>query len=291
MSVISELQQLGGVARVSQLQRLGVSRHFLRQAMQSGLVRSVRRGWVALHDADPALLFAARSGTVLSCVTQAKRLGLWVLQEEQPHLATVHPNAHVSRGVGKIHWAQPVLRRDPNALIDPIENVLVLAAQCQPFEAALALWESAVNTRMVDLRALAELPLRAKARELLHHCQPYADSGLETFVRVRLQWLRVSIEPQSWLLGHRVDFLIAGWLVLQIDGGHHVGAQRSSDIRHDAELLLQGYQVIRCSYEQVVHRWPEVQGLVQRALARGPRYRVHAPASARTAEISARSEL
>ncbi len=77
------------------------------------------------------------------------------------------------------------------------------------------------------------------------------------------------IRPQAWVAGHRVDFLIGERLVLQIDGGHHVGRQRRSDIAHDARLMLLGYHVIRVDYVQVVDRWHEVSGLVQRAVAQG----------------------
>ncbi|HYP73948.1 MAG TPA: DUF559 domain-containing protein, partial [Microbacterium sp.] len=69
--------------------------------------------------------------------------------------------------------------------------------------------------------------------------------------------------------GHRVDFLIGARLILQIDGGTHVGAQRDSDIRHDAQLMLLGYHVIRVGYDQVVGRWHEVQDLIMRAVAQG----------------------
>lgn len=269
MAVHEHLRNFGGVAPVSRLFDRGASRHRLRQELERGEIIAVRRGWVALPDADPQLLLAATTGTVLSCITQAKRLGLWVLREETPHLAAPHPHAEVIDRRGRIHWAQPVLPRDPVSLVDPIQNVLGLVAACRPYEEALATWESALNAGLVDLPALTRLPYRGRARRVLETCQPYSDSGLETFVRERLRWLRVSIEQQSWLHGHRVDLLIAGWLVLQIDGGHHVGAQRDADIRHDAELMLRGYVVIRCSYEQVVHRWPEVQSLIQRALARG----------------------
>ena len=265
----SMLRQLGGVAPVSKLVDLGVSRYHLKLEVKAGTIRSVRRGWVALPEADPQLLLAASTGTLLTCITQAKRLGLWVLREDAPHLAAPHPHSEVKDHRGVIHWAQPVLQREPGVLFDPVENVLDIVGMCQPFEIALAVWESALHAKLVDLQSLAYLSYRGRSRRLLEESQPYSDSGLETFVRVRLQWLRVPIEPQAWIHGHRVDFLIDGWLVLQIDGGHHVGAQRTEDIRHDAELMLRGYQVIRCSYEQVVHRWPEIQGLIQRALARG----------------------
>ncbi len=79
----------------------------------------------------------------------------------------------------------------------------------------------------------------------------------------------MSIRSQVWLNGHRVDFLIGERLVLQIDGGHHVDAQRIKDNRHDAELRMCGYTVIRVGYAQVMHHWPEVHELLTRAVARG----------------------
>ena len=74
---------------------------------------------------------------------------------------------------------------------------------------------------------------------------------------------------QIWIAGHRVDTLIGDRLVVQIDGAHHVGAQRSEDIRHDAELRLMGYTVIRVSYTQIMFEWHMVQDLIMRAVAQG----------------------
>src|SRR5690606_34658000 len=71
-----------------------------------------------------------------------------------------------------------------------------------------------------------------------HRSDPFADAGTETYLRSRLRWLKLRILIQIWVAGHRVDALIGDRLVLQIDGKHHVGAQRSEDIRHDAELRL-----------------------------------------------------
>lgn len=76
------------------------------------------------------------------------------------------------------------------------------------------------------------------------------------------------IRAQTWIAGHRVDALIGDRLVLQIDGVSHV-EQRSEDIRHDAELRLMGYHVIRVSYTQMMFEWAMVQDLIMRAVAQG----------------------
>lgn len=123
----------------------------------------------------------------------------------------------------------------------------------------MAIWESALNKELVTREALERLPLRPAARELLAECTPFSDSGLESYVKHRVRALRLSLVAQAWILGHRVDFLIERWIVLQIDGGTHVGRQQDSDNRHDAKLQANGYTVIRVSYRQVTSNWPEVQ--------------------------------
>lgn len=274
MSVVAHLRSLDGVGLSTALFARGYSRHTIAKAVESGQVIRPRKGWVALREADPALVTAARRGVILTCITQAKRLGLWVLEESDPHLAARSPNAHPKPGTGTIHWSAPVKPRAPGALVDSIENVIALVAQCRPQEEAKATIESALNKRLVDMQRLEALPYSAAVRDVLATVTPFSDSGLETYVKERLRWFQVSVKAQAWLHGHRVDFLIGKRLVLQIDGGHHVGPQRNTDNRHDAELMLRGYRVIRVSYRDVVYAWPETQDLIMSAIAQG----VHAPA-------------
>ncbi|UJP10934.1 DUF559 domain-containing protein [Microbacterium sp. KUDC0406] len=261
---------LGGVARVSTLRDNHVSRHDVGLALGVGALDRVRQGWVADPSADRMLVEAARHGVVLSCVTQAKRMGLWVHDEEsEPHWA-----ADPRSGGGKpehvhMHWARPLIPRHPDALEDPIENVLALVADCQPHEQALATWESAMNQKLVSREALTRLPLKRVARDLLAEAIPFADSGLETYLRTRLHWLGLPLRFQIWIAGHRTDLLIGDRLILQIDGATHTGTQRNEDIRHDAELRLMGYHVIRVGYRQIMDEWHVVQDLIMRAVAQG----------------------
>ncbi|MBA8814972.1 very-short-patch-repair endonuclease [Microbacterium halimionae] len=269
-AVAEEVRRCGGVVRGSRLLRLGHSKHTIAAAVHAGIVQRVRRAWVATPDADAHLLAAARAGVILSCVTQAERLGFWSLYEGAPHVAAHAHAGHVDTAPGTtVHRSLPIVPRHPEALADPIENVLVLVAACQPYESALVIWESALRDGAVDILTLGRLALPPAARKLMADASPFSDSGLETIVCSRLRWLNLPIVPQAWIAGHRVDFLIGDRLVLQIDGGHHVGAQRTSDNRHDTELMLRGYQVIRVGYAQVMHDWPRVQDTIMRAIAQG----------------------
>jgi very-short-patch-repair endonuclease len=268
-AVVKAVRRSGGVVRSRSLIRAGHPERAIAAAVVEGELHRTRRVWIALPDADPAVVRAASAGVVLSCITAAVRQGLWVLAADGEHVAAPPHAGRISLPGAHIHRAAPLIPRHPDALVDPIENVLALVADCQPFEAALAVWESALRKGLVEAPALARLPLRARAREILDAAAPYSDSGLETFVVPRLRWLRVRIVPQAWIRGHRVDFLLGDRLILQIDGGTHVGAQREQDVRQDAELMLLGYHVIRVGYAQVVNDWPAVQALVMRAIAQG----------------------
>ncbi|WP_193596165.1 endonuclease domain-containing protein [Microbacterium sp. YJN-G] len=264
------VRALGGVARVRTLHGQHVSRHDIDLAIHAGLLARVRNGWVAEPTADRMLVDAARHGAVITCVTQAKRLGLWAHDPEpRLHWGVTPGSAGGKPAHVQVHWARPLVPRHPDALEDPIENVLALVADCEPREQALATWESALNQRLVTRDALERLPLKTRTRALLRDAVPFADSGLETYLRERLRWLRLHLTFQVWIAGHCVDLLIGDRLVLQIDGATHTGEQRDADIRHDAELMLMGYRVIRVGYWQVMEQWHLVQDQILRAVAQG----------------------
>lgn len=270
LAVLEAVRVGGGVMRGTALVARGHTHRTIRALVDENLLIRIRRVWVALPDAEPLAVAAAREGVVVSCVTQARRLGVWVLGNEPPHVAaSPHgPSPHVAVGT-VVHWAHPVVPRHPDVLFDEVENVLALAIACQPEEHARAIVESALRQRVIDRSAALRLPFDATALAMIESASPWSDSGLETFFLGRLRWLRLPITVQVWIAGHRVDVLIGERLVVQIDGGHHVGAQRDADIAHDAALMLMGYHVIRVSYTQIVHRWHEVQDRVMRAVAQG----------------------
>lgn len=276
---VAQVRRRGGVARTVALNRSGVGRREVERLVAHGQLVRIRRGWVATADADSTLVACAQSNVVLTCVTQARRLGLWVFADDaRCHVAAPSHSGRAPTATAIVHWAQPVVPRHPDALVDSIENVLAAVAACQPFESALAVWESALRQGLVRRELLARLALPACARRLLAQAEVWSDSGLETFVVPRLLWLGLPLRRQIWIHGHRVDLLIGDRLVLQIDGGHHVGAQRVEDNAHDAALMLLGYHVIRVGYGQIIDGWPDVQELIMRAIAQGLHRAPGAPA-------------
>lgn len=270
MEPIGELQRRGGVARVGALREAGVSEYALRGAKSRGEIRTVRRGWVALPDADADVMGAIAQGVLLSCVTVAERRGLWVPERSPIHVVAPPHAARVAvHSSVVVHWSAPVVPRPPDVIEDGLVNALVLISRCQPFETALIIWESAMNKGLIDSTWLRQFVLPPAARRLLECARPFADSGLETIFIHRLRWMGVRMLPQAWVHGHRVDLLIGDRLVIQIDGATHTGRQRTNDIAHDAQLTLRGYHVLRFSYEQIMERWSEVQSVIMEAVAQG----------------------
>lgn len=268
--MLGDVRAAGGVVRSATLVARGHRPRTIAGLVAQRALLRIRRVWVALPDADPLAQAAARAGVVVSCVTQAQRLGLWVLDDHRHHVAAPPGGANVRVATGTVvHWARPLVPRAPGDLFDRVENVLALMASCQSDEAVRVVVDSALQKGVVQREALLRLPLSAHLRGLVETATPWADSGLETLFVVRLRWMRLPVRVQIWISGHRVDVLIGDRLVVQLDGGHHVGAQRTADIRHDAELMMLGYHVIRVGYDQVVNHWPEVQTVIMQAVAQG----------------------
>ena len=270
MYLETALRQYNGVLPTRVLRDAGYSYARLQQLCAEKRLVRVRRGWLAAPRAAPELVLAAQNAGVLTCVTQARRLGLWTTAPDRAvHLGLDHGAKRPAvRGL-RLHWHAPIMPRDPYLVEDPLINVLAMVARCLAFEDALAVWDSAINKKLIQLTELQRFPLSGVARQLVREVTPYSDSGLESFVKLRLKRFRLKICAQAWLLGHCVDLLIGERLVVQIDGGTHVGEQRSRDIEHDALLTLNGFHVIRVSYEHVMARWPEVQDLILQAVAQG----------------------
>lgn len=196
LRIADRVALLGGVARSTRLLDEGHSKHHLARAVEKGLLFRVQRNWVAVPGADPLLVAAARTGVVLSCVTAARRLKLWIAESpELPHVA-YRGSGRVRGPAAVVHWQRPVVPRHPDALEDGVKNVLMTVAACQPYERARTVWDSALNQRLIDVEVLRRLPWTGAARRLAHESSPWADSGLETIFIVRLRWLHLPVRLQ-----------------------------------------------------------------------------------------------
>lgn len=140
------------------------------------------------------------------------------------------------------------------------------------------------RVRQELLSALADRASRVNGygmkwvRRVLADVEPLLETGLEG-----LGWSVFTAsglprpQPQVWLRGasgrrYRVDFLIAGVVIVEADG-----ALKYSDLtpweekkrQHDLEAA--GYWVVRCTWEELLHRPHEVIARIRLALERAAR--------------------
>ena len=266
------LAQHGGITHSEQALRAGFTRYAIRRSIADGVCARIRRDWLALPMAPGDLCGAAALGGRLACLSAAGLLDLWHLPDGMTHIS-VRGNARVPASASlRVHWSTGPVPVGRFTLVEPVENALVHVAECQPFENALTVWDSALNKRLVTAAALERLPLRsAAARAVRAVASGLADSGLETLPVSRLAAIGIRVAQQVMLDGHRVDGLIGDRLVLQSDGFsfHSTADQRREDIAHDRRLALLGYTVLRYDYRQILFDWPRVESEILRAMAQG----------------------
>src|SRR5690606_41015605 len=104
MELDGYLRAHSGVARMSTLISAGVRRNAIRRAIDEHRVDRIARSWVALPQADPALVAAAQTGVTVTCVSQAERRGLWSFGTDEFHVAA-QPNGRLNRPTtAHVHW-------------------------------------------------------------------------------------------------------------------------------------------------------------------------------------------
>lgn len=264
-------------AHRSALLRAGFTPAQLRALAHAHGFTVFRRTWFVAERAPAALREAAARGGRVTCTSLARHRGWWVPASvgDEPHLhfppGSTGPRVGPDwRGV--THWTRPLVPLGAS-LEGSVEDALAHIAACVPHDDALVLWESAARVEGIAPEAIRGIRFASPtARALAEEVTGLADSGLEVLVALPLRRAGLVVRQQVVLAGRPVDILVGARLVVQIDGYefHAAGsAQRSRDMAHDAELRLRGYTVLRFSYEHVVHRWPEVERTIRRAVAAG----------------------
>ena len=272
LAPLAILTTLGGLARGTRLQQYGITRSALGQAVDAGRIQRLRPGLFAAPSLDASVRTAAVHGGALTCRSALRQRGIRILgQDEHPHVwvgrrGRIHEHLGC-RCVSHFFHGTP-----PLGLVD-VETALIHVLHCGGEEVFFAAYESAWRQRM--LSAAARIRIRtaipARARWLVDIARPDADSGLESLVRLRLHLLGILLECQVDISGvGRVDFLIDGRLILEIDGeeNHASGAHRHRDLQRDAAASRLGLETLRFDYAQVVHDWPRVQAAIVAAVAR-----------------------
>ncbi|NQX11318.1 DUF559 domain-containing protein [Microbacteriaceae bacterium VKM Ac-2855] len=234
----------------------------------------LRPGWFAQPSATPDERRAALLGGRISCISLLDLVGAFRPPDARLHLA-FKPTANRKLADSEVvaHWSQRVSAPSHSLVRVDRSEALGHALQCQPADMAVAIVDSMLFHRLMSRAEVdavfAAMPRRI--RRLRGFVDGRSESGIESLTRFRLAVAGIHCEIQVIVsrVG-RVDLLIDGWLIIELDGGtHDEESAISRDRIRDAESQVGGYAVLRFRYAQVVYNWAYVETMIRDRLARG----------------------
>ena len=261
-----------GVYTRAELVARGETDSSLRRSVRDQTLTRIRDGWYATTDANPAAIEAVRRGGVLSCVSALDLHGFWV--------APGYPGVHFRgtrttkrQGACGHHGRL----RPAGGAIDSPALALACAAKCMRAEDWIAVVDSVLNTKQMaveDMRQALDGLIDHEANRLLEKCDPDAESGTESIVRVRLRAhnFKVVVQPRITGVG-RYD-LGVGRLLIECDSKTHHMSERDyeRDRWRDRKVMLAGYLPLRLTYSTVFYDWEDAMADIV-ALTRKARHR------------------
>lgn len=274
MNIMEVMTRLGYLAQRRQLGGLGFGRHLIDRAIESQQLHRVRPGWVATLDAGQHEVAAVLAGGRLTGASALHSYGIWAGDDRRLHVQ-VPPNAHrvaqrastpidaftpprFAASSVALHWvhaAQPL----PSTAFwrVGVTDALLQFARHEVDEQVAAAVESAVHKRLLTRSQLPELfgRMSQRSRPIRSRLTFAAGSGLETIFRLRVEDEGFTLSQQVWIGRDRVDGVIGGWLVIELDGDEWHDPQ--IDRQRTNRLVRAGYVVLRFGYADVFDRWDE----------------------------------
>jgi very-short-patch-repair endonuclease len=254
----------------------------IRREIAAGRLERVIKGWYATPRTDRQAVRAMRLGGRLGCVSALRLKGAWCPPDQGVHIefpsyasgrrlaARAHPEEAVA------HWHGKDEATGSAFPVVPIDVATARMLQCQPPHLAIAVLDSLLFRRLITpnrLRAvIAAGPERV--RFLADHLEPRSEEGIESIVRFRLAMVGVTASVQVTLRSRdRLDLLIDGWLVLELDGRatHAQEKAFTADRVRTARLVRDGRVVLQFAYATILYQWPFVESTVLDVIAK------HAP--------------
>ncbi|MHC6595169.1 DUF559 domain-containing protein [Arthrobacter sp. C152] len=266
------IRSAGGVLLRRDVAAAGATETDINRAIRTGSMVRLERGLLAVPDADMELVGAGRARSLLTCVSAAPQYGLWQLRP------AARPHYWQSNGRGRVRCVShrlPLTQRPHHRTLAALPDVLLHALLCLPELESLVMVECAYNRGDIEPSSLLQHlkgNRSGKARNVVSKVERGADSLLETMARVLFRDAGIATETQVWIEGiGRVDFLLEGFLIVEIDGiaFHLESRQFKKDRRRDNQAVRHGLPVLRFFYDDIVHAPESVLAQVREVLARG----------------------
>jgi very-short-patch-repair endonuclease len=249
-----------------QLRAQGYTVERIRADIEAGLLERVIRGWYCRPGADRTVVQAMRLGGRLSCVSALRLYGAWSPPDVGLHLgfpshASGRRRADRATPEGVVsHWHPKDAATGSSFAVTPMARSIEDLLVCQPAHFVAATLDSLLNKRLIQRNRVDALILAGphRMRYLADHLHPGSESGIESIVRFLLASAGIRASIQVVLRErYRVDLLIDGWLVVEIDG--RATHTRRKDFTRDhvraATLMRDGRLVLAFAYATVMYDW------------------------------------
>ncbi len=253
----------GTVARRKDLLAAEFTAWELKQAELQGRIKTVAPGHFGLPHADPLDVYLAKYQGRRTCLSKAKKLGLWVIKEpERAHVAVAHGRPVPGCVVHRVSGGQSLM------------DILRQCVKCGTEVEALAVLESAVvlgKYTIPRLRKAFSGRKDAAARAVIDLIDPQSQSIAETVGRYHMRKAGYNVQGQYFVkgVGH-LDLLVEGILGVETDGEtyHNTPDGWEEDLRRDNLLVVRGLWCLRIPAQVVLQR-PDIMMLwVRQALDR-----------------------
>lgn len=289
--MVAQHNEQSRVATRRQLLARGFTPRSLASAVHAGRLVRVRRGHYAVTDVDDATQQAVRVGGVLTCVSAARRFGIWVAPGPSVHIHLRHEASRMrtpqdrftrltrdDRGGCALHWF-PLVDGEVTSMesVGPL-SALAHLIRCQTEHLAIAAIDSALYEGIVLASQLDAVftSVPAKYRCYRQRVDARAMSGLETIVRLLILDSGLLCSPQVHFRGiGDVDLLVEDCIVIETDGrvGHAGVPDTARDYDRDVALAALGFVVLRFNFRQVMFSPQVVLQAVHGVLAARARLR------------------
>jgi very-short-patch-repair endonuclease len=293
-TLLTLIQQCGGVAATHELLALGVGPHLLTAAVRSGEIIRARQGWYVPSSTREDIVRALRVGGRLASVSAAETYGLAVPHSFPLHVHVPHRDSRLrtetdssvrlSDSLGSttvIHRGRVSKPQLETRLRISLLDTLAQVVRTEKEEDAVACLDSALHLGLVDPSAMSALFRRLPQR--CRYIESLLDSASEGYPErvARCLLFRAGIVAltQVCVMDERwIDLLIGDRLAIEIDGAGkytqdmspgEVARRMDADRVRDAFLEALGYHVIRISYRMIVFDWPATLAMIQAVIDRG----------------------
>lgn len=269
--VVRAITRCGGIADAGTLVRL-TSRYAVSGALEQRVIVRDSRGRYALPTAEVGMRTANRLSAVMSHTSAAAYWGWEMKDAPARSTVTVPRNRKVPANVRAdvdVFWRPMARGRIGSALVTPPIRTVLDCARWLPFDAALAIADSALRHRSVIQSELvgAAGAVRGHSRQhvlrVIQAADARADNPFESVLRaigLDVPGLRLVPQVEIRTSGRRmvrpdlVDERLR--IVAEADSFEHHGSRKALvlDCARYNNLVADGWTVLRFAWEQVMHR-------------------------------------